>query len=86
MLWPGAGEQSRPDRCCAAASCAAANLRKQNKNPQGKKQHIFALVLFKLNRCFSNIEKLIIELLRIEPEDNRLNCYAKCSQEDSTLT
>lgn len=31
MLWPGAGEQSRPDRCCAAASCAAANLQNENK-------------------------------------------------------
>lgn len=30
MLWPGAGEQSRTDRCCAAASCAAANL--ENKS------------------------------------------------------
>jgi hypothetical protein len=30
MLWPGAGEQSRPDRCCAAASCAAANLTNEN--------------------------------------------------------
>jgi len=38
MLWPGAGEQSRTDRCCAAASCAAANLRKQITKPLEKRK------------------------------------------------
>jgi hypothetical protein len=39
MLWPGAGEQSRTDRWCAAASCAAANLRKQKTKPLEKTKH-----------------------------------------------
>lgn len=38
MLWPGAGEQSRTDRWCAAASCAAANLGKQITKPLENKK------------------------------------------------